>query len=1142
MNNKIRYFFLIWSLLFSVVSFGEVKVELREPQLRIPWCSQPPRIDGKLSPGEWDFAAGVSMLEAYPCYWPRAMRQEQPVFFVFRDRQYLYIAMESLDSNTTGIVASCTQHDNLRIIGDDCVELMIAPGAGEKMKQYDFPTYYLAVNSLDTIWDCKFVPLLNEAHNAWESGAEVASYVDGTYWSIEIRIPFASIVKQPPEEGQTWRMNLCRTYSGYNWSAWNAAGGLNDCRVGADVTFDRQAPAARLRSVKPLVDGKLQVVMEVANATSSAKKMLAQLSAEGLSGEKVGSDTRELTVQPGEIKELLVGKAEKLLSANIVTLKLTDESGQVIFFTEKQVNVPSPFFAKKPAPRVPLVYIFPRFLPSLERLAVLVDYRAWAKKTGYSGLPVAEIKVWKKGEEDKEAICQGVLTEFKDFQGTWRVSTKKLPEGEYAVKVRVFTPGRKELLAEHDDWFEKKIFPWMKNPCGVGEEVPGPYTPLQVKGNQICPWARVYSFGQDGLLQSLTSQGREWLSGRMELVATVEGKKEKTKIVKPFTFTRIKPAAVTGTTVLQAGNLKLQMEVITEYDGFVLYRLTYRPKSQQVKINRLRLKVPLTAKYCQFYSAAGDTQGTCIQAEILPQRQGKVYDSLENTRSVCCSPSFATLFWVGDHDTCFCYASDSDRGWLIRDEAAAVEAWRQGETLNLWLNLVDKEYLLKKERTLEFAFQAGPTKALPENWRAIQDSVHPTDAPLPLVQVGGSGNTMPGGGLCFLHPGVTPEEQKKSREYLEKALSGGKKLLVGYTYWPKVPKGFPETRVFRGEWGIDKQTWESATGPSPEDSLWKMRFFGENKERYVFFDTGGRPSYIDFLTYAYDLALRTTPLCGTYDDCGYPNPLYDEELGFGFVREDGRKVWSSGLWNYRERWKRACYVNHQHQRLNCLSDSQHCHAHFLPAYNFIGLWRPCERGYYNPFPDRDNLEFYGSLERYAAYNPARQFGQIAQVGMSSPQTDVLLKARDTRCMMMLALLHDHDLGSWNAGARDSQVIGSLRAAKNRFRPWEKEVEFFGYWENSEFVRCQPESVRVSFYRRPEAILLLVGNTGEKDTLAKLDISWEKLGLKPQDLSACDAETEELLNIRNLAVEIKRHDVKVLLVAPAGSYPRLKPVN
>ena len=367
-------------------------------------------------------AAGVSMLEAYPCYWPRAMRQEQPVFYVFRDAENLYIAMESLDSNTTGIVASCVMHDNMSIIGDDCMELMIAPGAGKQIKQYDFPTYYLALNSIGTVWDCQFIPLLGETHNAWESGIQVANGVDGAYWVCEMKLPLANIKHELPKDGTVWRMNFDRTYSGYNWSAWNAAGGLNDCRVGGNVTFDRNAPAVRLRSVKSLVDGVLKVVMELANGTDKPRKVKLELTAvgdkEGDQKTTVGQDGKELTVNPGELKEVILGRGEKLLASNVVTLKAADESGKTLYFVQRQVNVPSPWFAKAVAPKVPAVYVFPRFLPSRERLAVAVDYTAWSRKTGGYGVkPSAEIKVWPKGGEAGRPVMEGVLTEILGLPG-----------------------------------------------------------------------------------------------------------------------------------------------------------------------------------------------------------------------------------------------------------------------------------------------------------------------------------------------------------------------------------------------------------------------------------------------------------------------------------------------------------------------------------------------------------------------------------------------------------------------------------------------------------------------------------------------------------------------------------------------------
>lgn len=590
--------------------------------------------------------------------------------------------------------------------------------------------------------------------------------------------------------------------------------------------------------------------------------------------------------------------------------------------------------------------------------------------------------------------------------------------------------------------------------------------------------------------------------------------------------------------MLEAGDLRIQLDAITEYDGLIRYRMTYGPQQRPVTVTRLRLRVPMAGKYAKFYSASGDTQGTSVLGDVLPERQGLIFDSSKNTRCVCCSPTFCTLFWVADHDTCFCYASDNDRGWLLRDDAPAVEVHREGEELVMWLNFVDREHTLTQPRALEFAFQAGPLKPLPEGWRGIQDRGNPKDALLThsLVRQAGSGYTL-AGGTHFIHPGTTPEFRQKSREKIEQCLAGDHGVVSGYHYWGTVPKGFAETRVFRSEWGIDKETWDKAK--SVRKWEWENRFYGDNQDLYIIMKVNPVPSYVDFLSYGYDEALKHTALSGFYDDTGYPKPVFDEELGLGFTREDGRQVYSSGLWVYRDRWQRAAYINSKYQRANFLRDSQHVHAHFMPAYGFIGCWAPCEHGYYNPFKDRDNLGFYGSLERYAAFNPSKQFGQIPMIGMSTRQRLAPDMVRDTRCMMMLAMLNDQDVGSF--GTRDSRTVVRLRHARSIFKPWEKEVRFTGYWQSKDFVACDTPGIRISLFRRPSTALFVIGNVGEESVKAVAEPDWKKLAIEHAKVEALNAETGEQLALsagasrQGFQIEVPRHDLRLVIVGPRGQY-------
>ena len=1145
-------FLRLWLLLFTPAILAAAEAR-PDPQLTIPFCHQAPVLDGKLAPGEWQYAAAISMLEAYPIYEPRVMRKEQAVFYVCRDAQNLYVAMESGDSNTDAIIAACPTHDDRGIFGGDCLELMVGPGAGKEIEKYDFPIYYLGINAIGTVWDSKMVPRLAEDHVYWESGVQVANSIDGTHWISELCLPLKSISNVLPADGTVWRMNFIRTFPGYTaWTGWSTAGGqsLNDPKVGGDVTFDRQAPAVRLLSVTDLADGKLGVKMEVANGTDTARQVTLRLACSGQQAADgpstpVGTDAKEVTAKPGEIVSVTLGNGQTLLPLNQVTLEATDPAGRRLFFIQRQVTNPVLRMTKRPAPKVPLVSIFPRFLPSLERLSVIMDYTAWARKTGYTGDGIrAEIRVFPKGGEKGEAVISGDFSAFGDCRGTWRHPTQDLAEGEYTVKVKV-TAKSGEVLEDYDDWFEKRTFDWMVHKRGIGEAAPAPYTPLEVAGREVRSWGRVYRFNAAGLPRGISSQGKQLLTGEAALEAQIGGRQARLKVAKTFAVTAKTPGKVHGKSELIGGNLRIELESVTEYDGFTLFRMTYGPVTGAVTIDRLRLRIPLNGKYAKFYSAAGDTVGTTIPADVLPQRQGKVYDSMNDTRAVVVSPTFATLFWVADHDISFCYAADNDKGWLIRDDAPAIEAYREGDDLVLWLNFVDKTFTLTAPRTLEFALQAGPTKPRPEGWRGIQNLTNngadPKDAPQTVIQIGGSGDTL-AGGTHFIYPGSTPEQRQKSKEKIDRILAGGGKAVVGYNFWGNIPKGLAETRVFRGEWGVTRQQWDATT--QVREWEWKNRFYGDNQDLYIILGVQAVPSYVDFLAFALDETFRYTALAGHYDDVGYPHPLYDEELGYGFIREDGKRIYSSGLWIYRERWKRANYVSFQHDRPNFLEDSQHVHAHFMPAYNFIGLWTPCEHGYYNPFKGQDNLDFYRSLDRYAAFNPARQFGQIPMVGMASPEGwgkdgDPAVFARDTRCMMMLAMLNDHDVGSF--GARDPKVVIGLRHARNIFRPWEKEVSFLGYWESRPLLKTDADELQVAAYRRPDSILLIIGNVGDQALTATVEPVWSKLKLDPKGLEAVNAETGEAIPLTagrsktGMQISLNRHDCRLILVSPPGRF-------
>ena len=787
-----------------------------------------------------------------------------------------------------------------------------------------------------------------------------------------------------------------------------------------------------------------------------------------------------------------------------------------------------------------LAYAHPatvRFLPSVERLVVSID--AGVAKTDRPALPEvpglkAEVAVYRLEAERGQPIVRHTVSGFNDGKAVWRWSTRDLPEGDYTVRIRIMD-SRGKVLAQDDDWFKKKIFPWMKDKPWRSTDVFPPYTPLEVQGNRVSPWGRQYAFGKSGLLTSVVSQKRELLAEPLAFHAQVDDRPVKLTCRKPFAVTSRKPGVVLARSELAAGRLGLSLSIVTEFDGLILYRLTYRPLKGAVKINRLRLRVPLKEEHAFLYSAGTDRHGTHILGDVFPKKQGILYDSLNNTRCAYCSPTFCTLLWVGGYDTCFCYASDSDKGWILRDDAPAVEVHREHGAIVLWLNLVDQAYVLQRQRSLEFAFQAGPLKPLPKGWRGIQHGGNPADAPLTVVQARYQGASA-GGGMGFLYPGATEDVRKRMRQLRESEIAGGKRALTGYHFYSTAPKGLEETKVFRSEWGIDKDTWHSITGVygSSRGWMWKQRLFGDEKDRYVLMGVTAVPSYVDCASYGYNEVLKCLPFSGFYDDVGLIRQVYDEELGLGGRDIRGRRIYSSGLWIYRTRWKQAAYINHLNNRPNFLKDSQHVRAHFMPAYGFIGLWAPCERGYYNRYKDKDILEFYGSLEQYLACNPAHQFGQVPMVGLSTKKTDEAGAAKDTRCIMMVTMLHDHDVGSF--GARNLRTVCKLRQARNVFRQWEAAVQFVGYWENAQRVASGSDDIKVSMYTRPGSALFIVGNIGEAGVF-RIRPGWKALAIDPKTARLGDPETGEDIPLKDgaFSIAIPRHDLRLVLAGDLSGY-------
>jgi len=178
----------------------DMKLTYRQPDQAVPLvtagrAARAPVIDADLKDDVWRTA------QALTPFWPIGGRRpagQKTVARVAWDAGALYAAFVCAEERPEAIVSITTQRDG-EVFRDTAVELFVQPAEAEHY-------YHFALNTLGTKFD-EIAKVDLGWDPSWEGAAKV---VEGGY-RVEMRIPFASLDAAPPQAGDTWRLNLCRT-------------------------------------------------------------------------------------------------------------------------------------------------------------------------------------------------------------------------------------------------------------------------------------------------------------------------------------------------------------------------------------------------------------------------------------------------------------------------------------------------------------------------------------------------------------------------------------------------------------------------------------------------------------------------------------------------------------------------------------------------------------------------------------------------------------------------------------------------------------------------------------------------------------------------------------------------------------------
>lgn len=157
--------------------------------------ANPPTLDGKFMDECWKSAQWET--EFVQTITGTGIAPIQTRFASVRDKQAIYFAVECLEPDMGKLLTRITADDG-NMWEDDCVEILLDPTGKDTLQ-------HLIINPTGFKYDSD-----STAGGAgWNPNWQVKTSIQNDRWTLEVRIPFASL-RVKNVENAIWRINICR--------------------------------------------------------------------------------------------------------------------------------------------------------------------------------------------------------------------------------------------------------------------------------------------------------------------------------------------------------------------------------------------------------------------------------------------------------------------------------------------------------------------------------------------------------------------------------------------------------------------------------------------------------------------------------------------------------------------------------------------------------------------------------------------------------------------------------------------------------------------------------------------------------------------------------------------------------------------
>ncbi len=1138
-------------ILLSAVHAGAGDQVFSRPELRLPLMKAAPVIDGTVGDEEW---AGADRMEGLGC--GAMLSPLEAGFWIGSDGKELFVAVVSETPPGGSLLSRFSplpENGDARTWLDDSVEMVLdpAPGAPAGSRRL----YHANINAKGAIHDMAYV--VGGTAEPWRGGWRTASRIVGDRWHFEAALPLKDLgLAETDLNGKSMGIRICR-----NWqqtalarqTEWSPLGGayLNPATMPL-VTWDAAAPVVQVLQLKDAGKNGAHIKLTVTNPGTTTMDVLAAIDyrPKSSASQKLA---RKLKIGPGET--LPVELSGSAMNEDISTsLRVSSPDEKSVFYLRdflwRAERPGTVWTVDEMASRK--IQTFFAYYPSYNKIRVKVNVVGLEGREQVDGASLAV-----RRKVSAEPLASTEMPPFKDFTSQLLWDVPRLGEGDYEAVVKLKGVNVDAVVIP----FVRHVFPWEGNTLGKSDTVVEPFTPIEVDGRTITTVLRKHSLTAMGLWEQVESLGRPLLNGPMRLEMCVDGKLADFGGAKLEVVSQSPARVVTGSE-WSAGSLLVRASGEWDFDGMQKWTLELAPAKPSKSlwqslfggsspaaapptVDSLVLVIPLIDKSMPLFHAC--TDGIRFNyAGSAPPGSGRVWDGTKAPRNSIVG-SYVPYIWLGAEERGLAVFGENDRGWVSADKIPCQELVRNGEVLELRLNLIARPAVIDSPRRILIGFQATPTKPMPKGWRMWLQSYGLQPPP--------GGKSISFNGSCWSWGALTPcldvypvnedftlfdkfAEARRTgvadRAYMEEWIKKYRPLfkdLPDQTLRGNISYGFhqaagkpqnillytnargvrfdtPEGQTFIDEWHREEfsaRAWPPGGG--------------------VAYDLNPGGSFRDYAVWYYRKMLDTFADSIYWDDI-FMQSCFDTVGTEAYELPDGRIQPSSGLFDMRELIRRTAIMDHEIGRTGIANQPHMTNTAIVPILSFAGTQLSWE--------DKNGAQDYQDRwprEYVRAESIGRQHGNVpfvlnllADLPDPGTQEGKAKRAWLERTFAASGLVHE-----LRPNGRVEVYDNALKILYE-YGYGSDSASVYNYWDESLPVRLSRNGASHLVVSKPGSAMVVVSDYGDGgDVLLTLD---RKLFEADGPIAATDMESKQPAEVTadgKVKVSLKKHDFKIVLL-------------